>query len=113
MTIASDFGHPLPAINSLPLGGVAKLRLVNGINGLAGNISLTVDANLVAQNVVPGTASAAGTVVTTGNVSQLQVDSPGNVSLGTSGATLKSEGVYSVFMMGDNTAPAEIVRADR
>ncbi len=99
--------------NRLPLGGVAKLRLINGINGLAGNISLTVDANLVAQNVALGTASAAGTVVTTSNVSQLQVNGPGNVSLGTSGATLKSEGVYSVFMLGDNTAPAEIVRADR
>ena len=99
--------------NRLPLGGIAKLRLVNGINGLAGNISLTVDANLVAQNVVLGTASAAGTLVTTGNISQLQVNGPGNVSLGTSGATLKSQGVYSVFMLGDYPATAEIVRADR
>jgi hypothetical protein len=99
--------------NRLPLGGVAKLRLVNGINGVAGNISLTVDANLVAQNVALGTASAAGAVVTTGNVSQLQVNGPGNALLGASVATLKSQGLYSVFMLGDNTAPAQIVRADR
>jgi hypothetical protein len=99
--------------NRLPLGGIAKLRLVNGINGVTGNISLTVDANLIAQNVGLGTASAAGTVLTTGNNSQFQVYGPGNTSLGTSSVTLKSQGVYSVFMLGDNAAPAEIVRADR
>jgi hypothetical protein len=100
--------------NRLPIGGRAKLRLVNGVNGLAGNLSLTADANLVAQNVALGTASAAATVATTGNISQLQVNGPGNAPLSPSnGMTLLSQGVYSVFMLGDNTAPVEIVRADR
>ena len=100
--------------NRLPPGGRAKLRLVNGVNGLAGNISLTAEANLVAQNVALGTASAAATIVTTGNISQLQVNGQGNTSLSPSnGMTLQSQAVYSVFMLGDNTAPAQIVRADR
>jgi hypothetical protein len=100
--------------NRLPLNGLAKLRLVNGVNGLAGSISLTADANLVAQNVAFGTASTAATIATTGNSSTLQVNSPGNVPLGPSiPLTLQSQGVYSVFMLGDNTTPVEIVRADR
>lgn len=112
-TAASPQFSLLSDDNRLPVGGVAKIRLVNGINGITGNISLTVDANLVAQNVALGTASTAGTVVTSGNISQLQANGPGNTSLGASVATLKSQGVYSVFMLGDNTAPAEIVRVDR
>ena len=99
--------------NRLPIGGRAKLRLVNGVNGLAGNISLTADANLVAQNVAFGTASTAATIATTGNISQLQVNSAGNVALlnPSYAITLQSQGVYSVFML--DTAPAAIVRADR
>jgi hypothetical protein len=100
--------------NTLPLSGMAKLRLVNGVNGLAGNISLTADANLAAQNVAFGTASPAAKIATSGNISLLQVTGPGNTPLSPSaGLTLQSQGVYSVFMLGDNTAPAEIVRADR
>jgi hypothetical protein len=100
--------------NKLPISGMAKLRLVNGVNGLAGNISLTADANLLAQNVAPGTTSAPATIATTGNISQLQVNSQGNTPLSPSnGLTLQSQGVYTVFMLGNNTAPVEIVRADR
>ena len=110
-TAASPQFFLLSDDNRLPLSGRAKLRLVNGVNGLAGNISLTADANLVAQNVALGTASTAATVVTTGNISQLQVNPP--LSSPSIGLTLQSQGVYSVFMLGDNAAPVEIVRADR
>jgi hypothetical protein len=100
--------------NRLPLSGRAKLRLVNGVNGLAGNISLTADANLVAQNVALGTASVAATIATTGNISQLQVNGQGNTSLSLSNSmTLQSQGVYSVFILDNNTVAVEIVRADR
>jgi hypothetical protein len=100
--------------NTLPLGGKAKLRLVNGVNGLPspGNVALTVDANLVAQNVLPGTASTAATIATTGNVSSLQVSAQGNAAQSFA-LTLQSQEVYSVFMLGDNAALLGIVRADR
>jgi hypothetical protein len=98
--------------NRLPLNGTAKLRLVNGLIGSAGNNSLTADANLVAQNVAFGTASTAATIVTTGNISQLQLNSPANVPV--TGLTLQSQGVYSVFMLNDIAGtPIAIVRADR
>lgn len=113
-TSASPRFYLLSDDNRLPLGGKAKLRLVDGVNGLAGNISLTVDANLVAQNVAFGSASTAAAVSALGNVSELQTFAQGNVQLTPPySLTLQSQGVYSVFMLGDNTAPAQIVRADR
>jgi hypothetical protein len=113
-TVASPQFFLLSDDNRLPLGGKTKLRLVNGVNGLAGNISLTADANLVAQNVAFGTASAAAIIGATGNISQLQGYAQGSAPLSPSyGLTLQSQGVYSVFMLGDNIAPAQIVRADR
>jgi hypothetical protein len=100
--------------NTLPLSGMAKLRLVNGVNGLADNISLTADFNLLAQNVAPGTVSAAASV-NGGIISLLQVNSSNaNTSLYVAtNVSLQSPGVYSVFMLGDNTAPVGILRRDR
>jgi hypothetical protein len=115
-TVATPQFFLLRDDNRLPLSGTAKLRLVNGVNGFAGNISLTADAILVAQNVAFGTASVAAPIVTTGNISQLQVTGQGNPPLPSIVATqltLQSQGVYSVFLLGDITAPVEIVRADR
>jgi hypothetical protein len=103
--------------NTLPLGGAAKLRLVNGVNGLAGNISLTADASLIAQNVAFGTASTAVTLATSGNVSSLQVTLAPPFTVPPYNLTLQSEGVYSVFILdppaATPNAPTEIVRADR
>ena len=96
--------------NTLPLGGMAKLRLVNGVNGLASGLSLNSDANLVAQNVAFGTASTPATLAITGNPSSLQVT---GVSVPTYTLTLQSQGVYSVFMLGSTGAATQIVRADR
>ena len=97
--------------NTLPLGGMAKLRLVNGVNGLASGISLNSDANLVAQNVAFGTASTPATLAITGNPSSLQVTGVSSVLPYT--LTLQSQGVYSVFMLGSTGTATQIVRADR
>lgn len=102
--------------NALPVGGMAKLRLVNGFNG-AGNFSLTADANLVAQNVAFGVASTPATLASTGNASTLQVTPPFTTTqltwLPSSSITLQSQGVYSVFILGGTDVPTAILRADR
>ena len=104
--------------NALPVGGMAKLRLVNGVNG-ASNLSLTADATLVAQNVAFGVASTPATVATTGSASLLQVSPPLIPALvwsPSNALTAQSQGVYSVFVLGGTTAPdvpTAIVRADR
>ncbi len=103
----------IPDNNALPVGGTAKLRLVNGVNG-GGNLSLEADANLVAQNVAFGVASTPATLATTGNPSSLQVTPVPNSPTQPYSLTLQSQGVYSVFILGGGTAPTtEIVRADR
>jgi len=100
--------------NRLPLSGMAKLRLVNGVNGLAANLSLTADFNLVTQDVAPATVSAAASVKS-GTISRLEVNSSQAIAslyLATD-VSLQSQGVYSVFMLGDNAAPVGILRGDR
>jgi Domain of unknown function (DUF4397) len=99
--------------NRRPVSGV-KLRLVNGINGLGDNISLTADYNLIAHDVAPGTASAAASV-SSGTISLMEVNSSqANTSLyRATDVSLQSLGVYSLFMLGNNAAPTGILRRDR
>ena len=99
--------------NRRPVSGV-KLRLVNGINGLGDNISLTADYNLLAHDVAPGTASAVASVGS-GTISLMEVNSSqANTSLyRATDVSLQSLGVYSLFMMGNNAAPTGILRRDR
>jgi len=99
--------------NRRPVSGV-KLRLVNGINGLSDNISLTADYNLIAHDVAPGTASAAASVGS-GTISLMEVNSSqANTSLyRATDVSLQSLGVYSLFMLGNNAAPTVILRRDR
>jgi hypothetical protein len=104
--------------NTRPLGGMAKLRLVNGVNGLGDNISLTADYNLIALAVTPGTASATANV-NSGIISRLEANSvQANTSLYlATNVTLTSPGVYTLFMLGDNNpapnTPVGILRRDR
>jgi len=100
--------------NRRPISGKANIRLANGINGLGGNISLTADYNQIAHDVAPGTVSAA-TNVSSGIVNLLEVDSSqSNTSLyQATNVNLLSQGVYSVFMLGNSTAPVGILRRDR
>ena len=100
--------------NSRALNNMAKIRLVNGVNGLNDNISLIADYSQIVYNVAPGTASAA-TSVSSGTISLMQVNSLQGLTplYQTTGVGLHSTGVYSVFMLGDNTAPVGILRRDR
>ena len=110
--------HLINDNNALPPGGMAKLRLVNGINvtGAAVNLSLTADVNLVAQNVAFGTASTPATLAPATDslqVTPLLTSTSSPPWSPSSSLTLQSQGVYSVFAVGDNTTPQAIVRADR
>jgi Domain of unknown function (DUF4397) len=126
-TAASPTFNLISDNNTLPPGGMAKLRLVNGVNvtGAAVNLSLTADVNQVAQNVAFGTASTPATLAPGINPSSLQVtpalssNASPPVALTwspSSSLTLQSQGIYSVFVLGGTTAPdvpTAIVRADR
>ncbi len=97
--------------NTRPAGGTAKLRVVNGVNS-GGNISLAYDSLTLASNVAFGTASSAtaGTV-NSGIVATIAVNS-GSTQLYTTSATLESQGVYSVFMLGNSGAATSVLILD-
>jgi hypothetical protein len=99
--------------NTLPDSGYAKLRLVNGINSFAGNISLTYNGVLQ-----PTTSALLGAQPTPIFVPVPEISvSPATLQI-TDGATPVplltltpvSQAVYSVFMLGTTAASGVIVQ---
>ena len=100
--------------NTLPSSGYAKLRLVNGINSIgSGTISLTYGGIPVqnSQNVALGVASTATSVLIPGG-SPNALGVSGGPAFAPVSPTLLSQGVYSLFMLGDTTAASGIVSPD-
>ena len=93
-----------------------KMRLVNGMGGLAGNAFLTIDSNDIGGGAAFGTASTYGQLASSAALAQVQVTS-GNATLcKSSNVTLNSGAVYSVFVLGDPPSgipPGCTLRTDR
>jgi hypothetical protein len=120
------YGNPAAAVasivvddNHLPaLSTNLKIRMLNGLTG-ASPPPLTLEANfaIVANNVLPGTASAYSVVaVVTASTTSLAVYSPNSVANlypGGSGLTLPPNAVYTLFMLGDQGTPLPVLRKDR
>lgn len=105
----------IPDDNRLPtLSTNAKLRLVHAVSGLNDPLTLTADFSVIAGDVLPGTASAFGSVVG-GSGLRLDVSSPlSTTALYTlSDATLAARGVYTLFMVGDSAHPSAALRKER
>ena len=96
------------------VAGRAKLRLVHGLAGLGGTLSLTVDFSPLAEGVLPGTASPSAALDATA-LAALTVTSPGRASPVFSAVeqTLAAGSVYSLFVVGGIDAPVGILRKDR
>ncbi|MEP7301291.1 MAG: DUF4397 domain-containing protein [Caldimonas sp.] len=108
-TLIADDNH-LPVSTS-----TFKLRLLNGITGAATPLTLDVNFAVVASNVPPGTASAYS-VITTSAASHLDVTSPASLTpIYTSNPdpTLPGSSVFTLFMLGDASAPIHLLRRDR
>jgi Domain of unknown function (DUF4397) len=101
--------------NTLPSDRArAKIRLVNGLAGLPGNLSMSADFTPVADNVAAGAASAYDLIDAT---------TTGRLSVTAAGVALPLFGIgeqsfaaaanYTVFLVGSPTAPVGIVRKDR
>jgi hypothetical protein len=90
-----------------------KLRLINGITGAA--TPLTLDANfaVIASNVMPGTASAYSAVGSS-LYTRLDVFSPSSPTAVYTESTLNVPGdaVYTLFMLGDASAPIHLLQRD-
>jgi hypothetical protein len=91
-----------------------NMRVVNGLSGTTAGVSLAVDFAVAANNVLPGTGSGYKTVAISTNqrIEVTSALSPTPLSLQT-GLSLPGGGVYSVFVLGDISAPVTAIRRDR
>lgn len=105
--LADDNRPALPAANT-------KLRLVHGVSGLASPATLTADYAAVATDVAPNTASTPASIAASTTL-RLEATSPGvagSMFLATD-VTLQAGRVYTLFMLGDTSASAGVLRRDR
>lgn len=103
-TLTDDNSQPLVSSNS-------KVRLVNGVQGLTGNITLTVDFGVVASEVVFGTASVPANVAA-GLDYRLEATGTTSLYLDTELDLLAGRN-YTLFMLGNATSPVGVFRRDR
>ncbi len=98
-----------------------KLRLLNGLTGTASPVNLDAAFAVIASNVLPGTAS---TYAVVGSTTPLQLDvfatSTSTPIYSTTGPTgsgaplsLPGNSVYTLFMLGDASAPIARLIKDR
>ena len=92
-----------------------KLRLINGLTGAAVPLSMDVNFQPVASNVQPGAASAYTVLpVTPLTPAQISVTSPSNpTAIYSVAASLPGSAVFTLFMLGDASAPIGTPRRDR
>lgn len=91
-----------------------KMRLVNGVTGTTSSLTLEADFNPVASNVTAGTASGYGTVAAN---TSMEVDVTSALSstpiFTRTGLSIAGSTVYTLFMVGDSSAPQGLLRRDR
>jgi hypothetical protein len=105
--VADDNHGPVLATN-------AKLRLVNATSGSNAGLSMTANFVLIDSGVLPGTAGPYTEVPGDANNMRLEVStplSPTSIYL-QSGLNVPNGGTYSVFVLGDSSAPITVVRRD-
>ena len=104
----SDDNRP-PANSS-----TAQVRLVHGVTGLTGNLSMTVDFLPLADGVAPGAASAYGATAAS-TTARLAVTAAGLAAplFSAIDQRLDANATYSVFVVGAVAAPTGILRKDR
>lgn len=101
--------------NRLPTTSKARLRLVNALHGLDGGLTMNLDYSALAIDIGMGAASDYATVATATDV-PLEVISPLSATAlySIAEADILSQGVYTVFMLGDgSTAAYGALRKDR
>jgi hypothetical protein len=89
-----------------------KLRLINGITGSTGALTLTANTAPVGQGTAPGQASNYVSVIASTSAMNLSLTSTAvsGILLTTTGNILNPGGVYTVMAGGDISAPQVLIR---
>lgn len=106
VTLLSDDNRP-PTTSSN-----AKLRLVHGVNNLMGGLTLTADYSAVATDLGFGGASTPANVPSS-TTYRLEASSPSSSLYLATDVTLQATRSYTVFVLGDASAPQGVLRRDR
>ena len=108
LTVLTD-DNKLPTTSS-----AAKIRLINGVANTTAGLTLNVDYSALASNVLAGTSSTPTTTAATTS-SLLTVNSPASATpiYSLSSLAIQANGVYTVFVMGDNTSMVGSLRKER
>ena len=98
--------------NHLPAStSTLKIRLFNGLTNSASPLALSADFAQVAVNVAPGSASGYSTIAASTSV-RLEVTSNSGTIYVESGLNVPGNAVYTLFLLGDASAPVRVLRRD-
>lgn len=90
-----------------------KMRLVNGLNGTTTKATLTLNNVLVGNGADPNAASAYSQVQSSAGLARLEARVGAQQVYLSPTATLESNRVYSLFLLGDLATPTGILVPDR
>jgi hypothetical protein len=113
-TVASPSITLLPDNNtpSTSTSFPVKIRLVNGVNG-GGSATLSANGSLVGSAVAFGAASVYANVASADATAEIKVTIDGTSPYDAIDQTLAANSVYTVFILGDSTAPQGTLSTDR
>lgn len=90
----------------------AKVRLVNGVSGAAGDVSMTVDGLPVASGVAAG-GNSAYQLQPASTTADIVVAAPGATLYSVIDQTLAAASNYTVFVLGPSGSTTGVLRKDR
>lgn len=116
LSVFGNTGAPVATLitddNHLPsTASNFKIRLYNGLTGAQTPLSLAANFAQVASNVPPGAASSYASIVAS-TATRLDVDSGSGNVYSESALNVPANGVYTLFMIGDASAPVHLLRRD-
>ena len=113
-SLAAPTATALVDNNFAPGSSSVKLRLLNGLTGAATGLILSADFAVLASNVTPGqvSAPALATASTVMRVEATAAVTQQSVYLQPA-LNLSGGSVYTLFMLGDSSAPVGVLRKDR
>lgn len=98
--------------NRLPTAtGRIKVRLVNGVYG-SEPATLSIDLSAIATDIPAGISSAFATLASNA-AADIELSSTLGVVYKVDDVNLQSQGVYTAFLLGGNTAPTGVIRKER
>jgi hypothetical protein len=108
-TLIADDNHLPVAINNY------QLRMINGVTGAAVPLTLVVNFETLASGVQPGTSSPYSVKPATVQSTQIEVTSPNSLTpiFSKNDASLPGSSVFTLFMLGDASAPIGRLSKDR